>query len=258
MAASSSSNEFPFNDDREFELKLGSSFHSKGGPKMAFHTIRYDFKPASVDTSRPAELVVGEKDEITVTVPHVQDSGTTVYRGSKRSCTKEFILVVDKEKKTFTLERIESAVPQLKKVRSSTKSAKPAKLPVTPSTATLTKSQKTKTKKTPEKKEKKVSKQASPVKSTISSTSAPSSQESSAKAEETTLNAESDLSSSSSSDSSDSEKDENEDEFDEKDVEKLNSLMGNMDEKDTLTKKVEGFNTLCEDLQLSESGSDSD
>ncbi|CAH3186067.1 unnamed protein product, partial [Porites evermanni] len=192
MAASGNSSEFPFNDDREFELKLGSSFHSKGGPKMAFHTIRYDFKPASVDTSRPAELVVGEKDEITVTVPHVQDSGTTVYRGSKRSCTKEFILVVDKEKKvqvsliiiiiiifynfTFTLERIESAVPQLKKVRSSTKSAKPAKLPVTPSTATLTKSQKTKTNKTPEKKEKKVSKQASPVKSTISSTSAPSSQ----------------------------------------------------------------------------------
>lgn len=40
MAASSNSNEFPFNDDREFELKLGSSFHSKGGPKMAFHTIR--------------------------------------------------------------------------------------------------------------------------------------------------------------------------------------------------------------------------
>ena len=31
-----------------------------------------DFKPASVDTTRPAELVVGEKDGITVTVPHVQ------------------------------------------------------------------------------------------------------------------------------------------------------------------------------------------
>jgi len=30
-----------------------------------------------------------------------------------------------------------------------------------------------------------------------------------------------------------------------------------MDQKDILTKK-EGFNTLCEDLQLSESGSDSD
>ena len=40
MAASGNSSEFPFNDDREFELKLGSSFHSKGGPKMAFHTIR--------------------------------------------------------------------------------------------------------------------------------------------------------------------------------------------------------------------------
>ena len=37
-----------------------------------FTVILDDFKPASVDTSRPAELVVGEKDEITVTVPHVQ------------------------------------------------------------------------------------------------------------------------------------------------------------------------------------------
>ena len=37
-----------------------------------FIVILDDFKPASVDTSRPAELVVGEKDEITVTVPHVQ------------------------------------------------------------------------------------------------------------------------------------------------------------------------------------------
>ncbi|XP_066029803.1 ell-associated factor Eaf [Pocillopora verrucosa] len=118
MAAQSSENEleFPFNTSREFELRLGSSFHSKGGPKKAFHTIRYDFKPASVDTSRPAELVVGDKNEVKVTVPNVQDSGNTVYRGSKRSCTKEFFLVVDKEKKTFTLERIESTVPQLKKV----------------------------------------------------------------------------------------------------------------------------------------------
>lgn len=31
-----------------------------------------DFKPASVDTSRPAELVVGDTNEIAVTVPHVQ------------------------------------------------------------------------------------------------------------------------------------------------------------------------------------------
>ena len=32
-----------------------------------------------------------------------QDSGTTVYRGSKRSCTKEFILVVDKDKKVLSI-----------------------------------------------------------------------------------------------------------------------------------------------------------
>lgn len=35
-------------------------------------SIADDFKPASVDTTRPAELVVGDTNEITVTVPHVQ------------------------------------------------------------------------------------------------------------------------------------------------------------------------------------------
>ena len=45
MAAQPSENEldFPFNSNREFELKLGSSFHSKGGSKTAFHTIRCEF-----------------------------------------------------------------------------------------------------------------------------------------------------------------------------------------------------------------------
>ncbi|XP_068716247.1 ELL-associated factor 1-like isoform X1 [Montipora capricornis] len=257
MAASRSDSEFPFNSDREYELRLGNSFHSRGGPKTAFHTIRYDFKPASVDTTRPAELVVGEKNEVTVTVPHVQDNSNTIYRGSKRSCTKEFILVVDKDKKTFTLERIESTIPQLKKVRSSRQAPKSVKLPVTPSTATLSKSQKSKTKKKTV--DQKASKLDSPVKNT--STAAISPEETSIKPDDVgPVAAVSDSSLSSSSNSSDSEKDENEDgdEFDEKDVEKLNSLMtGQMDENDTLSKK-EGFNTLCEDLQLSESGSDSD
>lgn len=40
MAASNSENEFPFNSDREYELRLGNSFHSRGAPKTAFHTVR--------------------------------------------------------------------------------------------------------------------------------------------------------------------------------------------------------------------------
>lgn len=255
MAASNSENEFPFNSDREYELRLGNSFHSRGAPKTAFHTVRYDFKPASVDTTRPAELVVSEKNEVTVTVPHVQDDSNTIYRGSKRICTKEFILVVDKDKKTFTLERIESTIPQLKKVRSSSKAQKSGKLPVTPSTATLSKSQKNKGKK--KTLEKKGLKPTSPIKNTTAATT--SSQDTTVKLDEVAPVAGMSDSSLSSSDSSDSDKDENEDgdDFDDKDVEKLNNLMAGMDENDTFTKK-EGFNTLCEDLQLSESGSDSD
>lgn len=56
MAASSGNKEleFPFNSDREYELRLGNSFHSKGGPKTAFHTIRCKIE-------FPCYLFCGEK-----------------------------------------------------------------------------------------------------------------------------------------------------------------------------------------------------
>lgn len=76
-----------------------------------------DFKPASVDTTQPGNLEVGGGGEVTVSLPNTQDSGTTVYRGSKKPCPKECILVVDKEKRTIILERLASTV-QLKKIRS--------------------------------------------------------------------------------------------------------------------------------------------
>ncbi|CAB4039413.1 ELL-associated factor 1-like, partial [Paramuricea clavata] len=76
-----------------------------------------DFKPASVDTSQAGSLDVGKGGEVNVSLPNTQDSGTTVYRGSKKPCPKECVLVVDRGKRTITLERLASTV-QLKKIRS--------------------------------------------------------------------------------------------------------------------------------------------
>lgn len=52
------------------ELKLGETF-TNPNPRSAFHTVKYDFKPASVDVNKPASLDVGPKKEVTVTVPHL-------------------------------------------------------------------------------------------------------------------------------------------------------------------------------------------
>jgi hypothetical protein len=51
------------------QLKIGQSFTN---PKSsAFHSIKYDFKPASVDTNKIATVDVGNNHQVTVTVPHL-------------------------------------------------------------------------------------------------------------------------------------------------------------------------------------------
>ncbi|XP_066302107.1 ELL-associated factor 1-like [Branchiostoma lanceolatum] len=104
-------------DDKVHELEIGKSFDRT--PKCAFHTIRYDFKPASVDTSQDAVLEVGENNDVTVTVPHIEGSGTskTVFKGHKQPYrSKDCVLLIDPNSGTFTLEKLTSNM-QVKKTR---------------------------------------------------------------------------------------------------------------------------------------------
>jgi len=113
---------------RDYELSIGSSFQSTGRTKEkdAYHLMRYDFKPASIDTSRPAHFEVGENKQCTVTLPNIQESGstTTTYKGGKKPCTKECVLIIDKQTGQITLERITSMIP-LKKCRNDKQSMVP-------------------------------------------------------------------------------------------------------------------------------------
>lgn len=99
------------------ELKIGQSFTN---PKStAFHTIKYDFKPASVDVNKKANVSVGNNNQVTVTVPHLDGAGTqhTVFKGSQRPFNKECVLIYDRITGEITLEKL-SANIQLKKTRS--------------------------------------------------------------------------------------------------------------------------------------------
>ncbi|KAL8579986.1 hypothetical protein ACOMHN_054108 [Nucella lapillus] len=114
-------------DSGVHELCLGKSFEQNSG--VAFHSFRYDFKPASVDTSQEARLEVGEGHQVTVTVPHVQGAGTshTVFKGNKRPLLgKECVLIIDHDTGTYTLEKLDQNV-LLKKTRveGSTKAHRP-------------------------------------------------------------------------------------------------------------------------------------
>ncbi|XP_039751178.1 ell-associated factor Eaf [Pararge aegeria] len=113
------------------ELKLGASFTNN--KTSQYHTIKYDFKPASVDVNKMATVDVGTNNQVTVTVPHLDGAGVpqTVFKGSQRPYTKECVLIIDRVTGEITLEKLSSNI-QVKKTRQET-SQKPR--PLTPVTS---------------------------------------------------------------------------------------------------------------------------
>uniref|UniRef100_A0A182PRL1 Ell-associated factor Eaf n=1 Tax=Anopheles epiroticus TaxID=199890 RepID=A0A182PRL1_9DIPT len=92
------------------ELKLGSTF-SNAGPSNQFHTIKYDFKPASVDVNKPAVLEISANKQVTVTVPHLDGSGVpnTVFKGNQREYSrKDCVLIAPNPPPTLPTIKVEN------------------------------------------------------------------------------------------------------------------------------------------------------
>ncbi|XP_072009605.1 ELL-associated factor 1 isoform X2 [Engystomops pustulosus] len=103
-------------DREEHGLRLGESFEKR--PRSSFHTVRYDFKPASIDTSCEGELQVGKGDEVTITLPHIPGSTPpmTVFKGNKRPYQKDCVLIINHDTGEYVLEKLSSSI-QVKKTR---------------------------------------------------------------------------------------------------------------------------------------------
>ncbi|XP_021520277.1 ELL-associated factor 2 isoform X1 [Meriones unguiculatus] len=103
-------------DRRERVLRLGESFEKQ--PRCAFHTVRYDFKPASIDTSCEGSLEVGKDEQVAITLPNIEGSTppVTVFKGSKRPYLKECILIINHDTGECRLEKLSSNIT-VKKTR---------------------------------------------------------------------------------------------------------------------------------------------
>ncbi|KAF6099148.1 ELL associated factor 1 [Phyllostomus discolor] len=124
----------PLLDREEHCLRLGESFEKR--PRASFHTIRYDFKPASIDTSCEGELQVGKGDEVTITLPHIPGSTPpmTVFKGNKRPYQKDCVLIINHDTGEYVLEKLSSSI-QVKKTRAEGSSKIQARMEQQPSRA---------------------------------------------------------------------------------------------------------------------------
>uniref|UniRef100_A0A8C5U8A2 Transcription elongation factor Eaf N-terminal domain-containing protein n=1 Tax=Malurus cyaneus samueli TaxID=2593467 RepID=A0A8C5U8A2_9PASS len=74
-------------DPKARVLKLGESFEKQ--PRCAFHTVRYDFKPASIDMSCEGDLEVGKGEQVTITLPNIEVS----WCGSRMAGSREWLIL---------------------------------------------------------------------------------------------------------------------------------------------------------------------
>ncbi|KAL7637843.1 UNVERIFIED_CONTAM: hypothetical protein RMT77_011455 [Armadillidium vulgare] len=107
---------FPLNGVKE--LKLGKTF-TKGYKDEAYHTIRYDFKPASVDSQNAGFVEVVDK-EVTLNVPLTGGGAgaaqEAVFKGNRTPASKDCLLVIDHSTGEIVLERISQHI-RVKKTR---------------------------------------------------------------------------------------------------------------------------------------------
>jgi len=119
MAAAwtSSTNGQKFPEGRHV-LRLGDSYFTKTAE--SYHTMRYDFKPASVGDCKETYVEVAENQEVTVTVPKLDETGevrdATMFKGPRKPYQKECLLIYNHETGEFVLEQLSYNI-QLKKTR---------------------------------------------------------------------------------------------------------------------------------------------
>jgi len=94
---------------------LGSQRNDKG-KESSYHTIRYDFKPASSNTSSAGHLEVDEHNGVSVKIPH-KGGGETNFSGhQKEANVKDCLLIIDHATGEITLEKLSSQI-MVKKTR---------------------------------------------------------------------------------------------------------------------------------------------
>jgi len=95
----------------------GSFDGDQDSSEKSFHSIRYDFKPASSNTSSTGFLDVDEDNRVSVKIQH-EGSGQTNFSGhQKEANAKDCLLIIDHVTGEITLEKLSSQI-MVKKTRS--------------------------------------------------------------------------------------------------------------------------------------------
>ncbi|XP_076943213.1 uncharacterized protein LOC143613379 [Bidens hawaiensis] len=107
--------------DQWFDLTLGSSF--QGNPSSKFCTLRYEFKPASIDKNQPGKLHKSKDNKVAVEFQNNQPGKPKVSFEGSIEDYKDNDAVLFFDGTHFRLERLHRSVKRLRHVRQPGESA---------------------------------------------------------------------------------------------------------------------------------------
>ncbi|EEF29743.1 suppressor protein SRP40 [Ricinus communis] len=122
--------------DRWYNITLGPSFkdHHNHHPSPKFCTLRYEFKPASIDKNQPGTLHKGKNNKVKVEYHNNQYGKPKVTFDGVSEDYKENDAVLFFDGENFRLERLHRAVKRLRHVRLPGESAAAAAATAAPAT----------------------------------------------------------------------------------------------------------------------------
>ncbi|EOY04034.1 RNA polymerase II transcription elongation factor, putative isoform 2, partial [Theobroma cacao] len=119
--------------NRWYNISLGSSFKDQHQPSLKFCTLRYEFKPASIDKNQPGSFHKAKDNRVKVEFENNQHGKPKVtFEGvSEDYKDNDAVLFFDGE--TFRMERLHRAVKRLRHVRQPGESTAAATTAMAPS-----------------------------------------------------------------------------------------------------------------------------
>ncbi|GBG67134.1 hypothetical protein CBR_g81558 [Chara braunii] len=110
-------------DNEWYPLRIGETMMNGSKSTLQYYTLRYDFKPASVDRTKPGSMFKDAENKIIVEFRNNQAGKPKVgFQGINEQC-KELEGIVFFDGKEIRLERLSRAVKSLRHIRTSTTDA---------------------------------------------------------------------------------------------------------------------------------------
>ncbi|KAI6183232.1 Ell-associated factor Eaf [Aphelenchoides bicaudatus] len=93
--------------DGTYELNVGKSFSKSSKNRQEYHTLRYDFKPKSVNNDQETYIATTGNDDIHIGFVNDTDN-LTMYKGASKPLKdgKECLLIFDEDKGELRLEKV--------------------------------------------------------------------------------------------------------------------------------------------------------